>query len=410
MENYSNYNSDLDTDIYQVSYEADGASVKKSKRINWKKLGKSAIAFVLGVGVTLGAVSLSLPSMVEKQLAGRINYAQPSQQIQGGSDSQATQITYGKTPLSVVDIAKRVGPTVVGINTKVRTQNFFFGTMQESEGSGSGIILTADGYIVTNNHVIEGASSVSVVLNDGKTYEAKVTGADASTDLAVLKIDAAGLPHATLGNSDELQVGELAVAIGNPLGNELAGTVTVGYISALNRSITVDDKKFNLIQTDAAINPGNSGGALVNCYGEIVGINSAKMSASGVEGIGFAIPIDEAKPIIEDLKTSGYVTGRPVIGIAGRDVTEQDSQYYGIPVGIYVYEVTPYSAAERAGIRAGDVITSFNGIKVKTIDELNGEKEKLKVGDTVSIGFIRENKENTTNITLQEERPVTTVE
>ncbi len=411
MDNYNSYNNDFDADIYAVSYEDKTASLKKKKKINFKKFGKSAVAFVLGVGITLGAVSIAIPKMVDKELAGRINYAYPTSPQQNiKPENQASAVLYGKSQLSVVDIAKRVGPTVVGINTKVRTQNFFFGNYQESEGSGSGIILTADGYVVTNNHVIEGATSVSVVLNDGKTYEAKVTGADASTDLAVLKIDASGLPHATLGNSSELQVGELAVAIGNPLGNELAGTVTVGYISALNRSITVDDKKFNLIQTDAAINPGNSGGALVNCYGEIVGINSAKMSASGVEGIGFAIPIDEAKPIIEDLKTSGYVTGRPVIGIAGRDVTKQDSKYYGIPVGIYVYEVTPYSAAERAGIKAGDVITSINGKEVTTIEELNAEKEKHKVGDTVTIGYIRENKESTTKLTLQEERPITTVE
>ncbi len=410
MDNYNNFNS-YDTDIYAVSYDNELENKIKKKKFSFKKAGKSAVAFLLGAAITLGAVSVALPKMVEKQLSGRINYAYPTAPVQSEKgENKASQVAYGKTPLSVVDIAKRVGPTVVGINTKVRMQNFFFGTMQESEGSGSGIILTADGYVVTNNHVIEGASSVSVVLNDGKTYEAKVTGADASTDLAVLKIEATGLPHAILGNSSELQVGELAVAIGNPLGNELAGTVTVGYISALNRSITVDDKKFNLIQTDAAINPGNSGGALVNSFGEIIGINSAKMSASGVEGIGFAIPIDEAKPIIEDLKTSGYVTGRPVIGIAGRDVTEQDSSYYNIPVGIYVYEVTPYSAAERAGIRSGDVITAFDGKKVKTIEELNAIKEKHKVGDSVSIVYMRDNKEVTTNLVLQEERPVTTVE
>lgn len=409
MNNYS-YNN-FDTDLYTVSNEDSTASLNKKKKFNYKKFSKSALAFVFGVGVTLGAVSFAVPKMVENELAGKINYAYPSApQPNNKNENQASNVLYSKNQLSVVDIAKRVGPTVVGINTKVRTQSFFFGGYQESEGSGSGIILTADGYIVTNNHVIEGATSVSVVLNDGKTYEAKVTGADASTDLAVLKIDGSGLPHATLGNSSELQVGELAVAIGNPLGNELAGTVTVGYISALNRSITVDDKKFNLIQTDAAINPGNSGGALVNCYGEIVGINSAKMSASGVEGIGFAIPIDEAKPIIEDLKTSGYVTGRPVIGIAGRDVTKQDSEYYNIPIGIYVYEVTPYSAAEKAGIKSGDVITGFNGKKVTTIEELNAEKEKHKVGSTVSISYIRDNKQHSTKLILQEERPITTVE
>lgn len=406
----SNYNSDFDMGIYEIEKNIEDSVPQKKRKINWKNIGKSAIAFAVGVGITLGAVGISLPSLIDKELDSRISYSHYTPGTSGApstgnSGASATAIANNKLPLSVVDIAKKVGPTVVGINTKIRTQSFFFGGYQETEGSGSGIILTADGYIVTNNHVIDGATSVSVVLNDGKTYEAKVTGGDASTDLAVLKIDAQNLPYATLGNSSALQVGELAVAIGNPLGNELAGTVTVGYISALNRSITVDDKGFNLIQTDAAINPGNSGGALVNNYGEIIGINSAKMSASGVEGIGFAIPIDEAKPIIEDLKNSGYVTGRPVIGITGRDVSEQDSEYYNVPVGIYVYEVLAYSSAERAGLRPGDVITEFNGVPVKTIEELNKEKEKLKVGDTVSIKYIRENKTVSSKITLQEEKP-----
>ena len=193
------------------------------------------------------------------------------------------------------------------------------------------------------------------------------------------------------------------------MGNELAGSVTGGYISALNRSITVDDQKFNLIQTDAAINPGNSGGALVNNYGEVIGINSVKMSASGVEGIGFAIPIDEAKPIIEDLKGNGYVKGRPVIGIAGRNVTHQDSTYYGIPVGIYVLELTPYSAAERAGIKTGDIITEIDGVKIETIDKLNQEKEKHKAGDTVTLTVVRGDDTLKIKLVLQEDKPTNLV-
>lgn len=382
---------------------------KKKKKIFSRSFFKSAVAFVLGVGVTFGAVSISLPKMVDKQMASKITYTQRDSSQKSNKTAEASNVASTNGQLTIVEIAKRVGPTVVGINTKVRSTSIF-GTMQESQGSGSGIILTSDGYIVTNNHVIEGASSVSVVLNDGQTYEAKVTGADKSTDLAVLKIDGKDLPYATLGNSADLEVGEIAVAIGNPLGNELAGTVTVGYISALNRSITVDDKKFNLIQTDAAINPGNSGGALVNSYGEVIGINSAKMSASGVEGIGFAIPIDGAKPIIEDLKTSGYVTGRPVIGISGRSVSERDSQYYDIPVGVYVYEVVAYSAAEKAGLKSGDVIVEFNNVTIKTIEELNAQKEKLKVGSTVPIVYKRDGKTHSTEITLQEEKPVTALE
>lgn len=343
-----------ENEIYEVIPVSENTKKKKFK-FSLKRAGSFLLAAVIGAGITLGAAGAYVPKLVKQEVAKTVSSnntvqkaANPSMTAEQAATPTANS---GKKLLSVVEIAQKVGPTVVGVNTKTK-QMSIFGRMQESEGSGSGIILTSDGYIVTNNHVIDGADEITVVLSDGKSYKATLTGADSRTDLAVLKVDGNNLPYATLGNSSELQVGELAVAIGNPLGEELAGTVTGGYISALNRSIMVDDKKFNLIQTDAAINPGNSGGALVNNYGEVIGINSVKMSSEGVEGIGFAIPIDEAKPIIEDLKTSGYVTGRPVIGIAGRDVTEQDSKYYNIPVGIYVYQVSKYSAAEQAGIQA----------------------------------------------------------
>lgn len=398
--------------IYEIT-DFEEKPKKKKFRFPLKKVASFALAMIIGAGVTLGAGSLYIPKLVKSEVEKNyVSGAAVNEKVNPSmtAEQSATPVNNeNKKLLSVVEIAKKVGPTVVGINTKTQGISIF-GRVQESEGSGSGIILTADGYIVTNNHVIENANEITVVLSDGKTYEAKLTGADSRTDLAVLKIDASNLPYATLGNSSELQVGELAVAIGNPLGNELAGTVTGGYISALNRSIIVDDRKFNLIQTDAAINPGNSGGALVNNYGEIVGINSVKMAASGVEGIGFAIPIDEAKPIIEDLKTSGYVTGRPVIGIGGRNVTQQDSVYYNIPVGIYVSQISPYSAAERAGIQIGDVIIEFNGEKVTTIDELNNKKEAFKVGDTVTLTYIRDGETRKADLKLTEEKPVSSVE
>jgi len=398
--------------IYEIT-DFNEKPQKKKFRLPVKKVLSFVLAMVIGSGVTVGALSLYIPTLVEKEI--QENYVSgvvPNDKINPSmtAEQSATPVkNENKKLLSVVEIAKKVGPTVVGINTKTQGISIF-GRIQETQGSGSGIILTADGYIVTNNHVIENATEITVVLSDGKEYEAKLTGADARTDLAVLKIEGKNFPYATLGNSSELQVGELAVAIGNPLGNELAGSVTGGYISALNRSIIVDDRKFNLIQTDAAINPGNSGGALVNNYGEIIGINSVKMSASGVEGIGFAIPIDEAKPIIEDLKTSGYVTGRPVIGIGGRNVTQQDSAYYNIPIGIYVSQISPYSAAEKAGIRIGDVVIEFNGEKVTTIDELNQKKEAFKVGDTVTLTIIRDGQKKKISLTLTEEKPVSSVE
>jgi serine protease Do len=307
-----------------------------------------------------------------------------------------------KKELSVPEIAKKVGPAVVGIVNKTQIGGFIRQTVEQ--GSGSGILISPDGYIVTNNHVVDGATDVTVIFSNGKKYEAKLVGKDAKTDLAVIKIDANNLPYANLGDSSSLEVGELAVAIGNPLGQEFAGSVTVGVISALNRTIKIEDKELTLIQTDAAINPGNSGGALVNSYGEVIGINTIKMAAAGVEGLGFAIPINEAKPIIKDLMTHGYVKGRPLIGIAGRNITPEIAAMYDLPVGVYVVQVTEFGAAERAGIRTGDVIVKFNGKLVKTMEELNALKEQHKAGDVVEITVNRQGEVKTFKVTLDEDK------
>ena len=242
-------------------------------------------------------------------------------------------VVNGKQVLTVPEIANKVGPSCVGVINKAKVQpqkyydpfsgRYYYTSDPNSnelieQGSGSGIIISEDGYIVTNQHVIDGATEISVVLNTGDEYTATLVGADERSDLAVLKISAPNLVAAEIGDSETLQAGELAVAIGNPLGQEFAGTVTVGVISAVNRTMTVENKKYNLIQPDAAINPGNSGGALVNQFGEVIGINSVKISTTGVEGIGFAIASNEAKPIIDDLMDKGYVSGRPLVGITAR--------------------------------------------------------------------------------------------
>ena len=313
----------------------------------------------------------------------------------------------GERPsLSVKDINKKVGPAVVGIINKGQANTFMMRPAIQ-QGSGSGIIMSADGYVITNNHVIDGATEITVILHGGasnKKYDAKLVGRDAKTDLAVLKIEAQDLHYAEFGESSELEVGELAVAIGNPLGQEFAGSVTAGVISALNRTMTIGDKQLNLIQTDAAINPGNSGGPLVNSYGEVIGINTAKISISGVEGLGFAIPIDEAKPIIDELIVNGYITGRPLIGVGGRAITPEISRMYNLPEGIYVVEVAPFSGAERAGIKPGDVIIKFNGKEVKNITELNKLRDEHKAGDVVTMTVNREGKIMDFNVTLTEEK------
>lgn len=303
----------------------------------------------------------------------------------------------------IVAAAKKVGPAVVGITNRAYVRDFFNRVKLTERGTGSGVIYDKAGYIATNNHVVEGASEIIVSLTDGRTVKGKVLGADAVTDLAVVKIDEKDLPVAEFGDSDSLQVGEPAIAIGNPLGLEFRGSVTAGVISALNRSIDLGERKFNLIQTDAAINPGNSGGALVNADGEVVGINSAKIAVSGVEGIGFAIPVNSAKPILADLVKRGRVA-RPFIGASLLDAETAKRMGFEIDLhgGIFLVKVAANSPAAKAGIRAGDIITYFNGKKVATSKEVIEELGKCKVGDKISVKIIRDSQEQNKILTLEE--------
>lgn len=302
---------------------------------------------------------------------------------------------------TTTSIKNTVGPAIVYIESTVVT-NDYFNRAAQATGSGSGIIYktTSDKYyIVTNNHVIEGATKVNVTFEGGQVLQAKITGADASSDLAVIEVSKSDMSQATLkaitvaqfGNSDDIQVGEQAVAIGNPLGSQFDNSVTQGIISALNREIQVDDRNLTVIQTDAAINPGNSGGALVNSKGQVVGINSVKITLTGVEGMGFAIPTNVAVPIFEDLIENGSVQ-RPMLGIKGTDVTEDIGEIYALPIGVYVAEVAQGSSAEKAGMVATDIITDFNGEKILSMEQLSGLIKVCKVGDTVDVRIVRDGK------------------
>ncbi len=315
----------------------------------------------------------------------------------------STKSDPNRQALTVMEIAKRNKPAVVAISTEARMQNQF-GQTGLVEAAGSGFIITADGYVVTNFHVIDGAQTITVALDDGRLLPAVITGTDSRNDIAVLKINGTGLPTVKLGISKNLEVGELAVAIGNALG-ELKGTVTAGIISATDRQITIDNQSLVLLQTDAAINSGNSGGALINSFGEVIGINTAKNAGTGVEGLGFAIPIDIAKPIIESLIKNGYVSGRPKLGIGTRDVTQQMAQYYNMHEGVYVRSVEAGSAAALAGIAVGDVIIKADGKDTLTTDALNAAKESHKVGDTMKITLVRNAKEITVDVVLKEDIP-----
>ncbi|MDR0840281.1 MAG: trypsin-like peptidase domain-containing protein [Christensenellaceae bacterium] len=302
-------------------------------------------------------------------------------------------------------------PSVVGVYTSANTTDYFGQTAQADTGSGSGVILTDSGYIVTNNHVIENAESVRVYLQDGTEYPAKVVGADSYSDLAILKIKASGLPAATLGNSGGAIVGDTVYAIGNPLG-VLTSSVSKGIISGLNRTITVEGHSMSLLQTDAAVNPGNSGGGLFNESGELLGVVNAKSYGIEVEGIGFAIPVDSAKPIIADLIDLGYVTGRPFIGINMQDVALRTDHERNVnPFSSYrsnyvsrvqVTNVLPGSAAQKGGVQVNDIITALNYTEVTASAQLSALLYEYKVGDTVTLSVLRGTQTVELSITLDE--------
>ena len=280
--------------------------------------------------------------------------------------AQSQNITTGTSTdlvgTQVAEVASAVKDTVVEITTEyVATSSFFSNYV--TTGAGSGVIFTNDGYIVTNNHVIEGSNAIEVTLNNGDVYAASLIATDSKTDLAVIKIETTGLTAAILGDSDALVVGEDAIAIGNPLG-ELGGTVTNGIISALDREVTVEGQKMNLLQTNAAINPGNSGGGLFNAKGELIGIVSAKSSGTDIEGLGFAIPVNDVKEVVVQLIEKGYVAGRPALGVSVIDINSiQLAMQYGVSqYGVYIAEVLEGSAAEKAGLQSGDMFIAMNDI------------------------------------------------
>ncbi len=303
-------------------------------------------------------------------------------------------------------ITEEVADTVVEITTEVMTTNSFYG-QYISQGAGSGVIISSDGYIVTNNHVIEGASSITVTLRDKTSYDAKLVGTDSIVDVALLKIEATGLKAATFGDSDKLKVGDKAVAIGNPLG-QLGGTVTDGIISALDRDVVIDEETMNLLQTDTAINPGNSGGGLFDGQGALVGVVVAKSSGEEIEGLGFAIPINDVIDILDDLKEYGYVRGRVSMGVQLIDLTNEmyAMYYYGNDeAGCYVYSVEFDSAAYKAGIQQGDRIVSVDGKKISSSSEVEEAIEGKSVGDVVKLELERGSKTATIELELGEYIP-----
>lgn len=386
----------------------DAQPPKKKKKFNGKRVARSAVALVLAAamgfaGGFVGAKFGGSGKVVIQQVAPSSTADSAS-----GSDSSITAASSSGSSLTTEQVADLVSPSVVVITTEqvVYSQWSWYGQNQVESGAGSGVIISSDGYILTCAHVVDGASTITVTIGD-KDYTATLVGEDTTSDIAVIKIDADGLTPATVGNSDSLKVGQSVMAVGNPLG-ELGGTVTGGMISALNRSVTIQGSSsvntMSLIQMDASVSPGNSGGGLFNMNSELVGIVNAKSSSSDAEGLGFAIPINDAIKVAQELLENGYVTGRPYLGITYLAVTDaQTASQLGVNAyGVYVVEVVKGGPAEKAGLQAGDRIVSVDGTEIASKDDLGTLMQKHAAGDTLSITIARDGQMQTVNVTLGE--------
>ncbi len=384
------------------SANAKPPKAKKPKKQR-KPISRGGIAIALAVTMVfscgLGFGGGYLANKVNTSTSGSLNITKTS------NSGTTTTASSTSTANSTSEIVKKTADSVVEISTEsVVTGSFAQQYVQQ--GAGSGVIISQDGYILTNNHVINGANSVKVRLRDGTEYDATIIGSDSDNDIALLKVSATGLSPATFGDSNSLAVGDYVVAIGNPLG-ELGGTVTDGIISALARKVTIEDTQMTLLQTNAQVNPGNSGGGLFNENGELVGIVNAKQSATEVEGIAFAIPINNVLDILSDLKEYGYVTGKVDLGIDFTDITSDETAfYYGVnQTGCYVLSVDSGSNAEKAGVTRGDLVTKVNDTDVSSSSDITTALEKAEVGDTVTFTVSRRGTSKTISFVLEEYVP-----
>ena len=388
----------------------------KKEKNNKSGFGKTVVVpFISGLvgGTLILGTCLGVPTIRNSILGNQNSNISNSLNTYTGINTDIISLKeYSETGIQV---AAKVLPSVVGIKVEFPVSSIFNIGTTTATSSGSGVIISEDGYILTNNHVVSSSSSSSTysyyeigeaskvtvyLYNDETAYEGTIIGTDNQTDLAVIKIDKEGLTAATLGDSDSVQVGEFAMAIGNPLG--MQSSVSAGIVSAVNREVTTDGVTYHTIQTDTAINSGNSGGALVNSKGEVIGINTLKLSGTSVEGLGFAIPINDTKQIYEQLIEFKKVK-RPYIGITGRNLTEALAKANNLPVGIYIVSIDDFSSAEKAGLKIGDVILEADGNSVSTMNELNEIKNKHQIGDTMKLKINRNGTEQEVELILQEQ-------
>lgn len=387
-------------------------------RTKEKKRHGKGVALTLAVALaSFGAGSLytSYSWIQDQNVTSQVNsQANTNAGSSSNSNSSATisqtSVKKDGSTLSVAEVATTAADSVVEISTETVSNDMFM-RQYVTEGAGSGVVISADGYIATNNHVIEGASKITVRLTDGKEYEAKLIGTDAQTDVAVVKIEGATLQPATLGDSSQLAVGDTAIAIGNPLG-ELGGTVTNGIISALDREIVLENQTMTLLQTNAAINPGNSGGGLFNDKAELIGLVVAKSSGSNIEGLGFAIPVNVVKDVVDSIINVGYVQGRPVLGVSIVNINSAQLAYqYGVSqLGIYVAQLTDGTKAEESGLKVGDCIIAVDDTQISGTADLTKILQSHKVGDKIKVIVSRDGKMLTLDVELSESKPTQTTD
>ncbi len=392
----------MDDNFYQ---KFEGGSSKSN--FSGSKILIPFISGMLGATLVVGTC-FGIPSIRNTLLSD--NNTESNSSVVTQVSSNATQISLSDYSDTAVYAANKALPSIVNISISYDVS--VFGMTQSTQASGSGVIITSDGYILTNNHVVSSsdsssyyqvskASKITVSLyNSDEEYEATIIGTDEQTDLAVIKIDADNLSPAELGDSSTVKIGEFVLALGSPLG--LDTSVTSGIVSALERDITTDDgTTYHVMQTDCAINSGNSGGALVNGNGQVIGINTLKLSGTGIEGVGFAIPINDTLDVIQQLIENGKVL-RPYIGIAGSNLSENTAQRYNLPVGVYVEDIYEDSGAANSGLKKGDVITAIDGTTISTMDELDAVKNEKEIGDTIKLTVYRSGQYIDIEITLTE--------
>ncbi len=382
---------------------------KEPKKPVWKRITAALLVVALvvcGCLITAACVNEYWEERTEdttEMLLNKIDSLQKQLDSASSQSGSGIPIPTDGSAMTPSQVYSSCVDSVVAISSTVEASSFYGSSTATS--SGSGFILTEDGYVITNYHVVEDATAVDVTLHNTEEYPAEVVGYDSANDLAVLKIDAEGLSAATVGSSSDLVVGDMVVAIGNPLG-ELTATQTVGYVSGINREVTTDNTILSMIQTDAAINPGNSGGPLFNLYGQVVGITTAKYSGTttsgaSIEGIGFAIPIDDVMSSISDLIDYGYVTGA-YLGVSVQNTDEESASMFGLPTGAYVVSVVEGASADRAGIQVKDIIIDLGGNTVSTVTDLTRALRNFRAGDETTITVIRSGQELTLDITLDE--------